>query len=125
MLSKRITQLTSKDVTLKIDLSLLEITVGGDKSFMRELLDTIYQTLPLELELLTVALEANDSEVSRKILHKIRPSIDYLGIPELSGQREELHRRAESNESNATLLTTFSSFKNQVTLALRQLKAYL
>lgn len=112
-------------MTLKIDLSLLEITVGGDKSFMRELLDTIYQTLPLELELLTVALEANDSEVSRKILHKIRPSIDYLGIPELSGQREELHRRAESNESNATLLTTFSSFKNQVTLALRQLKAYL
>jgi signal transduction histidine kinase/CheY-like chemotaxis protein len=125
MLSKKITELTSKEATLKIDLSLLELTVGGDKAFMQELLDTIHQTLPLELELLTVALESEEHETSRKILHKIKPSIDYLGIPELIIHREDLYKMAESNESIANLLTTFSSFKQQVTLALRQLKAYL
>lgn len=125
MLSKKIIELTSQEPTLKIDLSLLERTVGGDKVFMRELLDTIYQTLPSELELLSVAIDINDIEVSRRILHKIRPSIDYLGIPELSAQREELHKRAESIQSDITLLATFSSFKNQSTLALRQLQTYL
>jgi signal transduction histidine kinase/DNA-binding response OmpR family regulator len=125
MLLTKITELTSQSPFQKIDLSLLERTVGGDKPFIRELLDTIYQTLPSELELLTVAIDANNSEASRKILHKIRPSIDYLGIPELSILREELYKMDESNESNTILITAFSSFKKQVTLALRQLKEYL
>lgn len=125
LLCEKIMLLSVETSDLKIDLSLLERTVGGDKVFLGELLKTIYETLPQELASLTSALEMNEQASAKKILHKIRPSIDYLGIATLSFQREELHKMLENEMSNMVILKPFYTFKKQAIVALAQLKEYL
>lgn len=124
LLSKKITQLTSKDVSLKIDLSLLENAVGGDKAFMRELLDTIYQTLPLELELLQSAITDIDFENIRIILHKIRPSIEYLGVEVITNLRKELYVIAEQQDKELLIRKSQLFFKPTF-YVIKDLKCYI
>jgi signal transduction histidine kinase/DNA-binding response OmpR family regulator len=124
MLSKKITQLTTNEVNLKIDLSLLERTVGGDKAFMRELLVTIHQTLPLELELLQSAIENIDFENIRIILHKIRPSIEYLGVELITNLRKELYLMAE-NQDKELFIRQWQLFFNSTFYVMKDLKCYI
>jgi signal transduction histidine kinase/DNA-binding LytR/AlgR family response regulator len=124
LLSKKITQLTSKDVSLKIDLSLLENAVGGDKAFMRELLNTIYQTLPLELQLLQSAITDIDFENIRIILHKIRPSIEYLGVEVITNLRKELYVIAEQQDKELLIRKSQLFFKSTF-YVINVLKCYI
>jgi hypothetical protein len=76
------------------------------------------KTLPVELVLLTAAIETNEIETARKILHKIIPSIDHLGIPQLSDQRKELHDLTEAMEPLSMWKSNFSGFISKVRLSL-------
>jgi hypothetical protein len=76
------------------------------------------KTLPVELVLLTAAIETNEIETARKILHKIIPSIDHLGIPQLSDQRKELHDLTEAMEPLSMWKSKFSGFISKVRLSL-------
>jgi DNA-binding response OmpR family regulator len=106
-----------------IDLSLLEKTVGGDKDFMKELLNTISTTLPKEINALKEAVNIRDVSETRRILHKIRPSIDYLGIPELSEWRKNLHD-SELTESVSDYVISCNIFSNHVLKSVFQLSYY-
>jgi signal transduction histidine kinase/DNA-binding response OmpR family regulator len=103
-----------------VDLKGLEIAAQNDKDFMRDLIDTILETLPEELERLEIAIKKDDLFQAARILHKIKPSISYLGIETLLSSRSELHDQAKKG---LEIQEPFHVFKTRVNIALEDLAA--
>ena len=121
--AERIEQLLPQRFPTEINLSSLHNMVAGDESFFQELLRTILETLPQELAKLQGAMEAMDTLTAKKVLHKIRPSIDYLGIPELSDERRWLHDQAEAEQQETDFQSRaadFDSWAKQVLIKLEE-----
>lgn len=117
----KIAQLLPKKYDTDLDLSSLKEMISGDMAFFKDLVKTILDTLPLELERLDEALHTNDASLATKVLHKIRPSIDYLGIKELSRERHWLHGKAEAakvGDDYVSRVSEFNAWVKQVLLKL-------
>lgn len=106
----------------ELDLSNLKEMISGDMSFFKDLVQTILDTLPLELDKLGDSLAAGDVAMATKVLHKIRPSIDYLGISGLSSERHWLHSQAEANKTDTSYLLRIQEFDTWVRQVLARLQ---
>lgn len=109
--------LNTKEVNVNLDN--LRASTQGDIGLMKEIIITIIETLPLELEKLNQSVLENDTELSRKVLHKISPSISYLGVPELASLRKELYAAVAKGES---IEKGFKAFEELVISALEMLE---
>jgi len=119
-----IIQVLSMKNKFKVDLSMLKRIVQEDQSFLKEMIEVILLNLPLELKILSEKIaESNWTEV-RKVLHKIRPSTDYLGIPFLSEARKEIHDQIESGNVSETTKQLIQDFTTGMAFALSDLKTY-
>lgn len=109
------------DNTLEgVDLSSLEMVTQNDKDFMKELIDTILQTMPEELENLDKAIAEDALFTAAKVLHKIKPSISYLGIKSLLEERTHLHDLAKKG---IEIDQPYQVFKTRINIALEDLAA--
>ncbi|MGW8123364.1 ATP-binding protein [Roseivirga echinicomitans] len=121
-LEKNITDTLALKTKYSIDLSTLQRTVQHDQSFINEMVETILASLPLELNVLNNKIsEANWSEV-RKVLHKIRPSVDYLGIPILSQSRKEIYELMDTDPLEESTKSLIREFNTGMAFALVNLK---
>ncbi len=121
----KIGELLPKKYNTELNLSSLKEMISGDMDFFKDLVQTILDTLPAELIRLDEALGENDDVMVTKVLHKIRPSIDYLGIPELSRERHWLHSQAEAGKIDEDYSSRVSEFKAWVKQVLVKLEKEL
>ncbi|GAB5524679.1 MAG: hypothetical protein Roseis2KO_25510 [Roseivirga sp.] len=121
----KIGELLPKKYNTALNLSSLKEMISGDMAFFRDLVQTILDTLPAEVIRLDEALGDNDDVMVTKVLHKIRPSIDYLGIPELSRERHWLHSQAEAGKIDDDYNSRVSEFKAWVQQVLVKLEKEL
>jgi len=110
------------DGGIKVDLTKINSMIE-DKAFVQELLKTIQETLPIELLVLEKSHE--DAVLLKKTLHKIKPSIDYLGIPLLSEMRSTLNTEISNQAAPKELAPLLSTFIKKVSLALKDLERRL
>lgn len=103
-----------------VDLSSLEEITQNDKGFMVELIDTILETMPEELENLDLAIDQDELFKASRVLHKIKPSISYLGIQSLADERSKLHDMAKKG---LEINEPYHVFKTRVNIALEDLAA--
>lgn len=103
-----------------VDLSSLKSSAQGNLDFVVELIDTILEHLPLDMEKLTEAVETKDFEGARKMLHKMNPSIAYLGIKSLADERKKLHDQVSLERS---IQSALGPFKTRINIALEDLAA--
>lgn len=109
------------DNTLEgVDLKNLEIASQNDLKFMKELIETILETMPNEFHHLDEAIEKDDLFAAARILHKIKPSISYLGIDSILNERTKLHDLAKKG---IEIKEPFQVFKTRVNIALEDLAA--
>lgn len=119
----KIADLLPKKYNTKLNLSSLKEMISGDMAFFKDLVQTILDTLPAELHRLSQSLVKNDALMATKVLHKIRPSIDYLGIPELSSERHWLHSQAEAakvDDDYTSRVAEFNAWVKQVLVKLEK-----
>ncbi len=120
-LIRGIRELTTKEVpVIEVDLSKIKSMIADDK-VVRDLLQTILDSLPKELELLKEAVHNQNSEQLDKGLHKIKPSIDYLGIPSLADERRTL-KEGLQNPVTTAYKEELQSFIDTAKLALENLQ---
>jgi signal transduction histidine kinase/CheY-like chemotaxis protein len=119
---EKLAALLPKKYNTELDLSNLKEMISGDMSFFKDLVQTILETLPLELDKLGSSLAAGDVAMATKVLHKIRPSIDYLGISDLSSERHWLHSQAEANKTDDAYLLRIREFDTWVRQVLVRLQ---
>lgn len=103
---------------LKVDLSNLKMSTQNDVELMKDLLDTIIKTLPIELNKLKGFIKADNFEQAAKVLHKINPSVSYLGSDELIELRAELHNAVSANEDVKNRVNTFKSLASRAMISL-------
>lgn len=109
------------DNTLEpVDLTHLKAAAQNDTDFVLELIDTILEHLPADMEKLSQALADQDAESARKLLHKMNPSISYLGIDSLIEERKALHDKVAEGQS---IVKELSPFKARINMALEDLAA--
>jgi len=65
------------------DLAMIQAISGGDESFIRRMLDLFLETVPLTLADLNGAAERGDWGMVGKHAHKLKSTIDSMGINEL------------------------------------------
>lgn len=105
----------------KVDLTNLSLSANGDAVLMKELIATIAIALPQEIDRLRQSVEDKDIQLAAKVLHKIKPSISYLGVQSLIDQRTALYDAVQEGKE---MTSEIISFTNTIPLALRSLEAY-
>jgi len=101
-------RLSEVDKIPKIDLSNLHGAAHQNTDLVKELVVIILETLPQELDRIEEAVRQQDSKLIQKILHKIGPSISYLGIPALIDARSMLYDELASGTNKDADLDVFS-----------------
>lgn len=99
--------LTLQKPHTSIDLGNLKASTQGDKALMKEIMATIVETLPLELDKLMTAGRNGEFLSLQKVLHKINPSINYLGNEGLISERSRLYVKVSEQELITDELSRF------------------
>ncbi|OEK06955.1 hybrid sensor histidine kinase/response regulator [Roseivirga misakiensis] len=106
--------------TSMVDLSNLKVATHQNVDLMKELIQIILDTLPEEIEKINVALSESELVIAKKGLHKIGPSVSYLGNDQLIDTRRLLHDRLENSDD---ITVEFDQFSVEILTALGELKA--
>ena len=99
----------------KLDLSYLKELSGGDGIFIREILETFIRETPTDLSRLEEASHKQDLEQLQKIAHRLRSSLQMLGLE----QARQLAADLEQN-SRAQNLTNSLELSQALKQALEQ-----
>lgn len=79
------------------DLSQLKEISGGDESFMESILDTFKTEMPQMLNELKAAYSAGDLQTVGQKAHKMKSSIDLMGIADLKQTIRSIEKQGKSN----------------------------
>lgn len=101
-----------------VDLTSLRAATLDNTEFLIELIDTILEHLPIDIAKLSEAVASDDFEAARKALHKMSPSIGYLGIDKLVEERKKLHDQVILQKA---VTTDLERFKKRINKALKDL----
>jgi HPt (histidine-containing phosphotransfer) domain-containing protein len=81
------------------DLTLLEQTAMGNKEFMIKMVQMFVDQTPVLLTEINDHLTNNDWEQLGAKAHKLKPSIDLMGIAQLKQEIRDIEQFAKNNEN--------------------------
>ena len=115
---RQLLHINTENTLPAVDLTILSNAAANDSSFMKELIDTMLNTLPDEMEKLAQLVDAKDWGGAAKVLHKIKPSVSYFGIPQLADERTQLHDQVKEGQD---ILKELVEFRTRINIALESL----
>jgi HPt (histidine-containing phosphotransfer) domain-containing protein len=80
----------------EVDLTYLSSMCDGDKTFMRDMIASFIEEIPLTLNNLSTQLQKKDWETLGKLVHKMKPAIQFMGLK----KTYEVVKETESNCKN-------------------------
>ena len=103
-------------------LSNLLDSIGGDREFLRELIDTFFQDAPEQFEGMQSALSAGDAESFRRAAHSLKSNAASFGAVQLSALSKQLEDLGKAGDlsSAGPLLEEAKSEYAQVRKALEE-----
>jgi HPt (histidine-containing phosphotransfer) domain-containing protein len=79
----------------------LRASVGGDESFLAELVGEFLEDAPRQLEALRTGLENGDAEVVRRAAHTLKGNGRTFGAEELASLSQQVEAAAKAGDLNA------------------------
>jgi CheY-like chemotaxis protein len=92
------------------DLTKLKELSRGDEEFVNNMIEIFLQHTPPALEEIEQALATEDYDTLARIAHRIKPSIESMGISQLDGVAKDIERYAKSEEIDHRDLSLKVSF---------------
>ena len=89
----------------------LKTMVNGNKQDMISLIEIFLEQLPVQLEELEIAVDKEDWDYAHKIAHKLKSSINILGVDELCQLIERLHNYSLEKDKTELIPELFVQFK--------------
>ncbi|WOK08833.1 Hpt domain-containing protein [Imperialibacter roseus] len=108
-----------------IDLSYLEKVCEGDTEFMKEMIEAFIDTIPENLTEMQSAHDAADWPLLARIVHKMKPSIAFMGIEELKANVLELEALAKEGKKPAEIKVLVNKVDGTTTQAIAELSELL
>ena len=104
------------------DLSLLESIGKGNRDFITRMLNLFIEQVPVSVEEIKQAFQDNDLPKIKSVAHRIKPSIDNMGIGNLKTEIREIESIAESGNKNEKLNDLIRLLDCTIAKVVRQIK---
>ena len=104
------------------DLTLLEQTAMGNRDFMKKMIQMFVDQTPELMNEMQQHLSENDWEQLGAKAHKLKPSIDLMGITALKQEIRNIEHFAKNKENLEILPSKLQHLTEQLNIALEQLK---
>ncbi len=108
-----------------VDLSYLEKVCEGDREFMREMIEAFIETVPESLEEAAAASTKKDWASLARLVHKMKPSISFMGIDSLKADVLELEAAAKEGKQVDVILKLLEKVRATALQAIEELKVAL
>ncbi len=105
------------------DLNQLEQLSGGSEEFIKSMIDTFIEHTPEQVDKLKESYNNNDLKSMGAIAHKIKPSLDLMGIKEVYDDIRKIELYGKNEEDNEELSTLIEKVYTVCNTAFQQLKA--
>jgi PAS domain S-box-containing protein len=107
------------------DLSYLEKVSGNNKSFVKEIAETIINSIPVSLQEMEILIkDKNWSEVAR-VAHKIKPSVTLIGLNKLKATISSLEEEAKKKKRIKLIKELAGEIDKELKTAVESLKVQL
>lgn len=106
---KELTKLNPQDSIMQLyDLNRLKEMANGNENFVPDMLKLFLNIVPKSLDIINESSKNNDIETLRRTAHKIKPSINNLGIISIKDEILLLEKWDDSNQSKEELKSTLT-----------------
>lgn len=103
-----------------LDLSYLREMSGDSAEFMIEMLDTLVEQIPLYMEDLQKAVDAQDWKAVSEFAHKVKPTFYYVGREDVRDYVQVIERNAKEGVDLAIIPSALAEIKAELTVILTQ-----
>ena len=122
--SKQVKLEQSPDSDNKLyDLTMIQSVSGGDKAFIKKMILLFIETVPQNVKELVDATEKRNWEQVSKMAHKLKSTIDSMGIRTLREKIRSVELNAKNLEQLEILPNTVKQIESVVSDCIRQLRA--
>ena len=94
----------SKKIETLFDLQYLKSISGNNQEFVREMVHTFIQSVPLLITEMETALELRDGLVISRVAHQIKPTLTLLGIHQLKDSAIQIEEMANKKITPTVIL---------------------
>jgi PAS domain S-box-containing protein len=105
------------------DLSMVRSVSGGDEGFIKKMVALFIETVPLNLADLRKATDSGNWDQVGKTAHKLKSTIDSMGIKTLRVEIRAVEMNARSGESVAEIPVLVGKIESVIDNCIEQLKA--
>ena len=105
------------------DLSIVESVSGGDAAFIKKMVTLFIKTVPQNVEEMAAAMEAENWDQVRKMAHKLKSTVDSMGIKSIHHQIRLVESNAKQQKSLDEIPPLVRSIEAVISECLEQLKA--
>lgn len=103
-----------------LDLSYLKEMSGDSAEFMIEMLDTLVEQIPLYMEDLQKAVDAEDWKAVSEFAHKVKPTFYYVGREDVRDYVQVIERNAKEGVDIAVIPSALAEIKAELAVILTQ-----
>ncbi|MBC8035003.1 MAG: response regulator [Chitinophagaceae bacterium] len=100
------------------------MAISSDDAFIRKMIDLFIETVPEDLVKLYAALEKEDWDNVSKMAHKLKSTLDSMGIVLIKQDIRTVESKAKARESLDILPALVNKIITTVYAAIEQMKAY-
>ncbi len=103
-----------------LDLSYLKEMSGDSAEFMIEMLDTLVEQIPLYIEDLQKAVDAEDWKAVSEFAHKVKPTFYYVGREDVRDYVQVIECNAKEGVDVTIIPSVLAEIKAELTVILAQ-----
>lgn len=119
-------ELVNSECAFKVcNLTYLENFSGGDKDFIRQMIELFFKQVAEELNNIRQQAIKMDLQEVMKTAHKLKSSVSLLGAERMALLLKQIEQLAAVEEGNDTILQLHTELNVLNEEAVRELKAYL
>lgn len=104
------------------DLSTIRSISGGDEGFVKKMIDLFIETVPQNVEELNKALAEQDWDQVSKMAHKLKSTLDSMGIASVKQDVRTVEQNAKNRESLKDIPALVGNINTIVAACIEQLK---
>ena len=104
------------------DLSMIRSVSGGDPAFIKKMVLLFIETVPQNVKELVEATATQNWEQVSKMAHKLKSTVDSMGIKSIHGDIRKVEAQAKSREGLEQLPQMVMQVEAVISLCIRQLR---
>jgi len=117
------TQNSYSDQSKLYDLNMIRSVSGGDEAFIKKMILLFIETVPQNVKELVDATGNKNWEQVAKMAHKLKSTIDSMGIRSLHDQIRRIEQQAKKAEQTDQMPAMVHHVASMVSLCIQQLRA--